>query len=259
MDICRRKSVLESISRSLKSSCRPDGPRLQWASTGLVHGNPGKPYSDFAFKQICVRYNDSVPELYKHALSAGDTSIASNGALVAYSGKKTGRSPLDKRLAESQELSKHFWTGEGTPNVEMSTESFQINRETAICFLNSQSTLFVVDGFAGWDPETRIKVRVIATLAYHALFMRNMLIRPSAQELATFGDPDYTIYNAGCFPCNRFSGKNSSSTSVGLNFDTKEVVILGTQYAGEMKKAVFTIMNFIMPLAGNLASIPAVM
>ena len=83
--------------------------------------------------------------------------------------------------------------------------------------------------------------------------MHNMLIRPTEEELNTFGDPEITIYNAGCFPCNRYTESMTSSTSINLNLETKEVVILGTQYAGEMKKAVFTMMNFFMPLQGVLS------
>jgi phosphoenolpyruvate carboxykinase (ATP) len=111
----------------------------------------------------------------------------------------------------------------------------------------------VVDGFAGWDPEHRIKVRIICSRPYHALFMHNMLIRPSEDELASFGDPDYVVYNAGGFPANRYTTGMTSKTSVDLNFETGEMVILGTDYAGEMKKGVFTVMNYLMPKQGVLS------
>jgi phosphoenolpyruvate carboxykinase (ATP) len=89
--------------------------------------------------------------------------------------------------------------------------------------------------------------------AYHALFMWNMLIRPTAEQLASFGDPDYTILNAGVFPANPLTNEMSSSTSVDLSFERGEFVILGTQYAGEMKKGVFTIMNYLMPKKGVMS------
>eukprot|EP00913_Durusdinium_trenchii_P013316 g12498.t1 len=98
-----------------------------------------------------------------------------------------------------------------------------------------------------------MRIRVITSRAYHALFMHNMLIRPTAEELANFGEPDYTIYNAGAFPANRATDGMTSGTSVSLNFATKEVVILGSQYAGEMKKGVFTIMNYLLPKQGILS------
>jgi ATP-dependent phosphoenolpyruvate carboxykinase len=93
-----------------------------------------------------------------------------------------------------------------------------------------------------WDPKYRIKVRVICARAYHALFMHNMLIRPTEAELAEFGEPDFIIYNAGQFPANRFTKGMSSTTSVEINFKRMEMVILGTEYAGEMKKGVFSVM-----------------
>jgi len=137
----------------------------------------------------------------------------------------------------------------------MDEESFNINRETATNYLNTRNTLYVFDGFAGWDPEHRIRVRLICERPYHALFMHNMLIRPSIQELEEMVDkkPDFTIYNAGTFPCNRYTGHMSSSTSIDINFDRKEILILGTQYAGEMKKGIFSVMHFLMPPLGVLS------
>jgi len=128
-----------------------------------------------------------------------------------------------------------------------------VNRERAVDYLNTKTTLYVVDGFAGWDERYRIKVRIVCSRAYHALFMWNMLIRPTTEELEHFGDPDYTIFNAGAFSANRFTSGMTSKTSVAVNFARQEMVILGTEYAGEMKKGVFTIMNYLMPLKGQLS------
>jgi len=130
---------------------------------------------------------------------------------------------------------------------------FNINKETAICYLNNLDRVYVFDGFICWHNKHRYKVRVISSRAYHCLFMYNMLIRPTQEELINFGDPDITIYNAGCFPCNRYTEKMTSTTSVSLNLKTKEVVILGTQYAGEMKKALFSFMHYLMPQKGILS------
>src|SRR5690606_10999801 len=130
---------------------------------------------------------------------------------------------------------------------------FEINRQRAIDFLSTRDQIYVVDGFAGWDAEHRIKVRVICLNAYHALFMHNMLIRPTPEQLDGFGEPDYVIFNAGAFPANPLTNEMRSSTSVDLSFERGEFVILGTQYAGEMKKGVFTIMNYLMPKRGVLS------
>ena len=111
----------------------------------------------------------------------------------------------------------------------------------------------MIDGFAGWDPKYRIKVRVICSRPYHALFMHNMLIRPTDEELANFGEPDYVIFNAGRFPANRYTTGMTRRRASTCRFEQREFVILGTEYAGEMKKGVFTIMNYLMPKQGVLS------
>ena len=131
---------------------------------------------------------------------------------------------------------------------------WKINRERAVDYLNTRNRIYVVDGFAGWDEKYRINVRVVCARAYHALFMRNMLIRPSRKELEHFR-PDYTIYNAGSFPANRYTTGMTSATSVAINFAEKEMVILGTEYAGEMKKGVFTVLFYEMPVKHNVLTL----
>jgi phosphoenolpyruvate carboxykinase (ATP) len=197
-------------------------------------------------------YNASPAVLYVEAMryEAG-TSIADNGALVAYSGSKTGRSPTEKRVVQNPQSQADVWWGE--INIPLDEEIFLINQERAIDYLNTRDRLYVVDAFAGADPTYRLKVRVICARAYHALFMWNMLIRPSAEELANFGDPDYVIYNAGKFPANSHIPGMTSKTTVDLCFEDHELVILGTEYAGEMKKGIFTVMNYLMPKAGHLS------
>ena len=180
--------------------------------------------------------------LYEMALKreAGST-IASTGALIAYSGEKTGRSPKDKRIVDEPGSTGNVWWGD--VNIKLDEKVFMVNRERAIDYLNTKDLLYVVDGYAGWDTNFRIKVRIICSRAYHALFMHNMLIRPTPEQLADFGEPDYTVINAGAFSANRYTSGMTSKTSVDLNFARNEFVILGTEYAGEMKKGVFTIMN----------------
>jgi len=192
-------------------------------------------------------YRNATPALlYEHAIEfEKGTAIADTGALIVRSGARTGRSPRDKRIVEHPESTNTVWWGE--INIPLDEQTFLINRERAIDYLNTCERLYVVDGFAGWDPKYRIKVRLISSRAYHALFLHNLLIRPTPEELADFGEPDYTIYNARRFPANKYTSKMTSSTSVDFSFERKEVVILGTEYAGEMKKGVFTIVNHLMP------------
>ena len=195
--------------------------------------------------------NATPARLYEHAILAHDAVIASSGALATRSGDKTGRSPKDKRIVESVETADDVWWGD--INIRMTERSFMINRQRARDYLNTKSQLFVTDGYAGWDPRHRLKIRVLCSSAYHALFMQNMLIRPTKEELLDFGQPDYVIYNAGYFPANPYTAQMTSTTSVDLSFEEREFVILGTQYAGEMKKGVFTIMNYLMPKRGVLS------
>jgi phosphoenolpyruvate carboxykinase (ATP) len=199
-----------------------------------------------------IHRNASPAFLYEAALrfEKGST-ISSTGALIAYSGKKTGRSPTDKRVVDDPGVRDDIWWG--SVNIKLEEQSFLINRERAIDYLNTRERLYVVDGYAGWDPKFQLKIRIICARAYHALFMHNMLIRPTGDQLASFGEPDYVIYNAGGFPANKHTAGMSSPTSIDLSFGKREFVILGTEYAGEMKKGVFTIMNYLMPKQGVLS------
>ena len=190
--------------------------------------------------------NASPAKLYEMALrNEKGSAIASSGALIAMSGEKTGRSPADKRVVEEEASKDNVWWG--PVNIKLDEHTFQINRERCIDYLNTREFLYCVDAFAGWDPEHQIKVRIICARAYHALFMHNMLIRPTAEQLESFGEPDYVVYNGGGFPANRYTTGMTSTTSVDLNLKEKEFVILGTEYAGEMKKGIFTVMNYLMP------------
>jgi phosphoenolpyruvate carboxykinase (ATP) len=172
-------------------------------------------------------------------------AISSGGALIAYSGTKTGRSPLDKRIVKEERSEKHIWWGK--VNIPLSEASFETNRDLAVNYLNTREQLYVIDGYAGWQPEHRIKVRVICARPYHALFMHNMLIRPTQEELKRFGDPDWTLFNAGEYAASTHVEGVTSESSIDLNIKKREVVILGTEYAGCMKKAVFTILNYLLP------------
>src|SRR5262245_5161279 len=199
-----------------------------------------------------IHRNLSPSQLYHHAIRfEKDASIAENGALVAYSGVKTGRSPKDKRVVKHPNSEADVWWG--SVNIPLDPHSFAINRERAHDYLNTRERLYCFDGFAGWDPKYRIKVRVICSRPYHALFMHTMLIRPTKEELASFGKPDFVICNAGAFPSNRLTAGVDSKTSVSLSLEDRELIILGTEYAGEMKKGVFTVANYFAPKRGLLS------
>ncbi len=198
-----------------------------------------------------VHHNLSPPLLYEKAIVRGVAKISSTGALAMLSGEKTGRSPKDKRIVDGPETTGDIWWG--NVNIKLKHDSFIQNRQRAIDYLNSRDYVYVVDGYAGWDPQYRLKVRVICSLAYHALFMHNMLIRPTEEELAEFGEPDFVIFNSGAAAADPQVEGVTSTTSVAVSFEDREFVILGTQYAGEMKKGVFTVMNYLMPKIGVLS------
>ncbi|MCO5610610.1 hypothetical protein L7F22_064849 [Adiantum nelumboides] len=155
-----------------------------------------------------------------------------------FSGKKTGRSPKDKRIVYEETSKDDVWWG--PVNIKMDEHTFEINRERAIDYLNTRDDIYVFDGFAGWDPKYRIKVRVICARALpRAVHAQHADPAPPARKLENFGEPDFIIYNAGQFPANRFTAGMTSTTSVEINFKRREMVILGTEYAGEMKKGIF--------------------
>ena len=209
---------------------------------------------DLSARQVYVTdvlRNAPPARLYEEAVKHDRGIITASGALLSYSGSKTGRSPKDKRIVEHPASSGDVWWGD--VNIPLAEQSFFINRQRAIDYLNLRPRIYVVDGFAGWDPKYRLKVRILCARPYHALFMHNMLIRPTAAELEAFGDPDYVIYNAGEFPANPYTKQMTSKTSIELSFETKEFVILGSEYAGEMKKGIFTLMHYLMPKQGVLS------
>jgi phosphoenolpyruvate carboxykinase (ATP) len=208
--------------------------------------------SSYGIEGPVVLRNLPPSRLYIEAIRHEPTStISDTGALIAYSGAKTGRSPKDKRIVSNPDSKDDIWWGK--VNIAIDENTFLTNRERAVDYLNVCERLYVVDAFAGWDPEERIKVRVICTRPYHALFMHAMLIRPTDEELENFGEPDFVIYNAGRFPANRHTEGMTSKTSIDVCFEDKEMVILGTEYAGEMKKGVFTLMHYLMPKRGHLS------
>ncbi len=194
-----------------------------------------------------IYYNLTSDALIQLALETdNNNSISDTGALIVYSGEKTGRCPKDKRivLEESTKQNIHW----GKVNQSIDINSFEKTKTIAINFFNKSKEIYVVDGYAVWETTNKIKIRVICTKAYHALFMYNMLIRPTQIELAEFGTPDYILYNAGETKIEEPIIGITSSTTIQLSFEKKEILIIGSEYAGEMKKAIFSLLNYLMPL-----------
>ena len=183
--------------------------------------------------------------LIEHALTREGCRLSRDGALVVRSGERRGRVPAAKRVCSDDPL---VWRGEGSPNQPLTAAEYARHRRLAVDHLDGLSTVYVIEAYACWDPRYRHPVRVVCGQAYHALFMWNMLVRPDEGE--AFDDRGcITIYNAGEL---RLAPGEPLDCSVDLNFDAREMVILGTQYAGEMKKGVFTFMHYLLPPLGVL-------
>ena len=236
--------------------------------------------SDVGINPVVVFHNTTVPELTEHALAYEPAAhVTARGALAVLSGEKTGLSLADRRLvrdaAPAPGADAAFW-GRGSPNVAMSAREFEINRERAVDFLNTLPRLYVTDGFllasgaqgeagdqgrpaddldrptddpdhpASSLPAPALKVRVVTGRPSHALFARQFLQRPRGdgdEALAAFGEPDFTLYDAGDFPANRAAAFASSSTLCTLSFQHREAVVLGTQYLGELRDVLLTYLN----------------
>jgi len=198
-----------------------------------------------------VIYDASLGLLYEDGVVCDGDWITATGALATNSGDRTRRSPRDRRIVESPAIDSHVDWNEFTQ--KLSEKSFAALHKAAIDYLNTCGRLYVVDGYYGADPEHRLKVRVICARAYHALFMRTMLVRPTTEERAGFAAPDALILNAGQSPADPKTPGLSSAVSVSIRLATGEVVILGTDYAAEMKGALFTLAGYRHVEQGVLA------
>ena len=196
-----------------------------------------------------VYRNLSVPALTEAALRRGEGELSDTGALVVHTGKYTGRSPKDKFIVDTPGV--HQDIAWGNVNVPIAKEKFDaIKAKVAAYFQNRE--IFIFDGMAGADPACTRKFRIINELASQNLFIRNLLLRPTREELESYRDPDFTVIAAPGFSCiPEIDGVNSEAAIL-INYEEKLVIICGSQYSGEIKKAVFSVMNYLMPGEGVL-------
>ncbi len=196
-----------------------------------------------------VHANLTAPGLYDHALRRGEGRLSADGAFMAITGQHTGRSVQDKFVVDDPEVHDKVWWGK--INQPMPAAKFQGLSARVREWLGARPVLFTQDLYAGADPAHRIKVRLVTTNAWHALFARNMFIRPPREELAGF-TPDFTILHAPEFEADPAIDGCRTSTCIALSFAAKTILIAGTSYAGEVKKSIFTVMNWLLPEAGVL-------
>jgi phosphoenolpyruvate carboxykinase (ATP) len=195
-----------------------------------------------------VVWNPSTPLLYEHAIARGEARIAEGGPLVVDTGRFTGRSPKDKFIVrEPGSEDRIWWDG----NRELPESSFERLRDKVASHLAAEATLYVVDAFAGADPAHRIALRVVTTHPYHALFSRTMFIDPRPDELRAFS-PQALVLHAPELEAEPDEDGTRTGTFIVLHPTRTEVLIGGTFYGGEIKKAIFTVMNDRLPLEGVL-------
>src|SRR5437588_562473 len=212
--------------------------------TGVRNGAFGA--DKFGLKNLKqVHWNLGAPQLYQHALAAGEAVLSADGALCADTGEFTGRSPKDKfTVRDATTDKKMWWAG----NQSITAEQFETLYQDFLKHAEGKS-LFAQDLYGGADPAYRIKTRVFTELAWHSLFIRTLLIRPEAVELSSF-TPELTIIDMPSFRADPKRHGCKSENVVAIDFARKIVLIGGSYYAGEMKKSVFTTLNYYLPAKG---------
>ncbi|MBQ6691714.1 MAG: phosphoenolpyruvate carboxykinase (ATP), partial [Clostridia bacterium] len=195
-------------------------------------------------------YRNLTPaQLVEHALAAGEGKLSNTGALVVTTGKYTGRSPNDRFVVDTPSV--HDDIDWGKVNVPISVEKFNGIYNRMMAYLQGRN-IFVFDGFAGADETYHLPVRVINELASQNLFIHQLLVRPSEEQLQDFV-PGFTIIAAPGFKCIPEVDGVNSEAAILVNFDKRMVIIAGSQYAGEIKKSVFSVMNYLLPKQGVLS------
>ncbi|MCG0275800.1 MAG: phosphoenolpyruvate carboxykinase (ATP) [Thermosediminibacteraceae bacterium] len=195
-----------------------------------------------------VYFNLSVSRLIEEAVKRGEGVLASNGAFIVKTGKYTGRSPNDKFIVEDPEVKDEIWWSNNKP---FPSEKFDALFRRMASYLQNRE-LFVFDGFVGADPRYRIPLRVVTEYAYQNLFARQLFIRADKKELEGF-KPEITVIAAPGFKAQPEVDGTNSEAFIILSFKKKMVLIGGTLYSGEIKKSVFTMLNYFMPKAGVLS------
>jgi phosphoenolpyruvate carboxykinase (ATP) len=196
-----------------------------------------------------VWWNQSTPALYEHALRRGEGVLAHLGPLVTSTGQFTGRAPNDRFMVRESSTEDQIWWGKINKPVE--PEVYEALRARVISYLQNRE-LFVQDCYSGADPDHRVPLRVVNENAWHNLFVRNMFIQEHDEKKLANHIPEYTILHA---PGHTVEGEQSgvhSEAFVVVHLGRREVIIGGTQYAGEIKKSMFSIMNFLLPQKGIL-------
>jgi len=194
-----------------------------------------------------LHWNLVTARLVEGAVARNEGKLSADGPLVVETGQHTGRSAQDKFIVRDAETEASVWWGKS--NKAMTPDHFAALKQDFLTALRAKSDLFVQDLYGGSQPGHRVRVRVINELAWHNLFIRTMLVRPEERELKGFV-ADYTIIDLPSFRADPARHGCRSETVIAVNMSEKLVLIGGTRYAGEMKKSVFGILNYLLPPTG---------
>lgn len=204
---------------------------------------------DLLLQKPYVHHQLSVAELVEKVLQRNEGRLTHTGAVAVTTGKYTGRSPKDKYIVEEPSTKQTIdW---GTVNQPMSPETFEKLYDKVLDYLMKQDELFVFKGFAGADPKYRLPIQVVNEFAWHNLFVHQLFVRPSAEELAVH-EPQFTVICAPNFKADPKVDGTRSEAFIIISFERRTVLIGGTEYAGEMKKSIFSVMNYVLPEQGIL-------
>src|SRR5690348_15989591 len=195
-----------------------------------------------------IYWNFSLPILIEHALARHEGELASNGAVAATTGPHTGRSPKDKVMVSNEESAAKIWWGD--INHPMSQEHFECLRSSLAAYLQGRD-VFVLAAAACADPDYRMPLQVITELAWHNLFARQLFLRANESD-STSDRPGFTILSVPNFQTDPRIDATRSEAAIIIDFEERLALIAGTQYAGEMKKSIFTVLNFLLPAEGVL-------
>jgi phosphoenolpyruvate carboxykinase (ATP) len=197
-----------------------------------------------------IHWNLPPAELVEHAVWRGEGRLSADGSFVAQTAPHTGRSPNDKYTVREPTSEADIWWGD--VNVAMSEEHFELLRRDLLGNLNSQDDLYVQDVMAGAEPAYQLNVRVVTPSAWHSMFADNMFLEPSPEQRDQF-EVGFTVLHAPEFQADPERHGTRSGTFVVINFQERQVLIGGTAYAGEVKKSVFSVMNYLLPTQGVLS------
>ncbi|MCF6320827.1 MAG: phosphoenolpyruvate carboxykinase [Rhizobiaceae bacterium] len=211
---------------------------------GIFNQNIG--LDDLGFEELkSIHWNLSEPRLYEHSLCRGETTLAAGGALVAITGQHTGRSAQDKFIVEDDTTRDSVWWDNAK---SMDPGKFETLYQDFLEHAKGRD-VFVQDLIGGADAKNKLATRIVTEFAWHSLFIRNLLIRPQRSDLATF-DPEFTIIDFPNFRAHPERHGCRTETVIACDFTRKIVLIGGTSYAGEIKKSVFSFLNFLLPSKG---------